>query len=171
MPSLRLPPLRAPSHATCCRLLALLAASPALVLAQATPAVSTLAAFSGSQTSSAPVKGPDGALYGTTAQTSFVAGGLIYRLAANGSSITTVYQLKPVDGYSPLGGLLLGSDKLLYGTTAIGGAEQANSTGTIFRVAPDGSGFQVIYRFQSFTGTNSLGQLINRGLTVKHLKF
>jgi uncharacterized repeat protein (TIGR03803 family) len=161
MPSLRFPSFGAPSPASCCRLLALLAAWPALVLAQATPAVSTLAAFSGSQASSAPIKGPDGALYGTTAQTSFVAGGLIYRLAVNGSSITTVYQLKPVDGFSPLGGLLLGSDKLFYGTTAIGGVEQANSTGTIYRVAPDGSGFQVIYRFQSFTGTNSLGLSVN----------
>jgi uncharacterized repeat protein (TIGR03803 family) len=161
MPALRIPLLTALSPATRCRLFALLAAWPAAVLAQATPAVSTLAAFSGSQSSSGPIRGPDGALYGTTAQTSFVAGGLIYRLTPNGSSITTVYQLKPTDGFSPLGGLLLGSDRLLYGTTAIGSAEQANSAGTVFRVAADGSGFQVIHRFQSYTSTNSIGLAVN----------
>ena len=67
-------------------MLALLAALPAAALAQSTtPAVSTLAAFSGSQTFATPVLGPDGALYGATSALNVVTGGLVYRLAADGA--------------------------------------------------------------------------------------
>ena len=105
----------------------------------ATPVVSPLVAFSGSQTSASPVLGPDGALYGTTSTVNTVTGGLIYRLAVDGSKVETLYQLKLDDGYSPLAGLLLGSDDRLYGTTSLGAATQANSSGTVFSVGIDGS--------------------------------
>jgi len=142
--------------------MALIAALPAVAFAQsATPAVSTLAAFSGSQSFATPVRGPDGALYGVTSTINFVTGGLIYRLEANGSRIETLYQLRAEDGYSPLGGLLLAADGKLYGTTNLGAANQANSTGTVYRIAPDGSGFTVLHRFQSYGTTNSIGSPVN----------
>ena len=136
-------------------LIASLAAHPVHGFAQT--AVSTLVAFSGSQPAATPVLGPDGALYGTTSTANVVTGGLIYRLAANGSGIDTLYQLRIEDGYSPFGGLLLGSDDRLYGTTSIGAANEANTSGTIYRLAPDGSGFTVMHRFANFTGLNANG--------------
>ena len=142
-------------------LLACLAACPVVAMAQGTPAVSTLAAFSGSQPSSAPVRGPDGALYGATSTANVVTGGLIYRLAADGSRIDTLYQLRIEDGYSPFGGVVLGSDGRLYGATSIGAASEANTSGTIYRLATDGTGFTVLHRFANFTGLNANGSPIN----------
>lgn len=144
-----------------CWLLAGLAAFPAVALAQSTPAVSTLVAFSGSQPGSAPIRGPDGALYGATSAVNVVTGGLIYRLAADGSEIDTLYQLRLEDGYSPFGGLVLASDGLLYGATSLGAASEANTSGTIYRLATDGSGFTVLHRFANFTGLNANGSPIN----------
>jgi uncharacterized repeat protein (TIGR03803 family) len=139
----------------------LLAVTPVVALAQATPELSTIVAFSGSQVSSNAVLGPDGALYGTTSAVSIVTGGLIYRAEADGSSVQTIYQLTPNDGLSPVAGLLLGNDNLLYGTTASGAASQIGSTGTVYRLAPDGSGFSVIHRFEPYTVANVIGLPVN----------
>lgn len=139
----------------------LLLAGPTVALAQTSPAVSTIVSFSSSQASSAPVRGPDGALYGTSSVSSSVTGGLIYRAAVDGTSIETVHQLKVDEGYSPIGGLILGSDGRLYGTTSIGAVTQANTPGTVFRILPDGSGFTVLHRFQTFSATNQAGSAVN----------
>jgi uncharacterized repeat protein (TIGR03803 family) len=162
MPSTsRLMPRTVAAVASRC-LLAFVAVLPAAAFAQSsTPAVSTLAALSGSQTYATPVLGPDGALYGVTSTINIVTGGLVYRLAVDGSKIETVYQLKVEDGYSPFGGLLLAADGRLYGTTTLGAANQVNSTGTVFRLAPDGTGFTVLHRFQSYTSFNSIGSPVN----------
>ena len=77
-------------------------------------------AFSNSQPNAAPVRGPDGALYGTTSAASSIVGGLIYRAEVDGTAIVTLHQLTINEGYSPVGGLVLGSDGSLYGTTSIG---------------------------------------------------
>jgi uncharacterized repeat protein (TIGR03803 family) len=162
MSSIRRPLSRALESSVRCWLPALLAALPAVAFAQSvTPAVSTLAAFSGSQTSASPVRGPDGSLYGVTSVLNLVTGGLIYRLASNGSSIETIYQLKLEDAYSPNGGLLLGSDGKLYGTTSLGAATDINTSGTVYRLNTDGSGFAVLHRFASYTSVNSIGNPIN----------
>ncbi len=134
---------------------------PALSLAQSTPAVSTIAAFSGSQPGSGAVLGPDGALYGTTATTTTVTGGLIYRAESDGGSIRTIYQIKPTEAYSPIAGLLLGSDGMFYGSSTLGDVSKLNTTGTVFRVAPDGSGFTLLHSFEVYSNSNSLGFAIN----------
>lgn len=162
MPSISRPKSRAVAPVASCCLLALLAGLPVTAFAQsATPAVSTLAALSGSQTYSTPVRGPDGALYGVTSTLNIVTGGLIYRLAVDGSSIDTVYQLKVTDAFSPFSGLLLASDGKLYGTTSLGAATEANTTGTVYRLDTDGSNFSVLHRFQTFTTSNANGGPIN----------
>lgn len=149
-----------PSPSRC--LLLLLAALPAAVFAQSsTPAVSTLAALSGSQTFATPVLGPDGALYGATSALNIVTGGLVYRLAADGSKIETLYQMKLEDGFSPFGGLLLASDRKLYGTTNLGAGNQVNTAGTVYRLDTDGTNFSVLHRFQAYSSFNVNGNPIN----------
>lgn len=145
----------------CASSLALLSLAPVIALAQAAPAVSTIVAFSGSQATANAVLGPDGALYGTTSASSIVTGGLVYRAEADGSSVRTIYQFSLSDGLSPVAGLLLGSDGRLYGSTIFGAASQLGSTGTVFGLSPDGSGFSVIHRFDSYSTTNVLGSPVN----------
>jgi uncharacterized repeat protein (TIGR03803 family) len=124
--------------------------------AQTTPAVSTVVAFSLSNPVGNLVKGPDGALYGTALPISGVAGGLIWRSTVDGSNVRTLYQLTRDDAISPGAGLMLASDGLLYGTTRFGKSNDITGTGTVFRIAPDGTGFQVIFRFAASTGSNVL---------------
>jgi len=132
-------------------IVALLATWPAVTFAQSTPAVSALVAFNGSQPAGTPVIGPDGALYGITSIVNSVTGGLVYRLASNGAGIRTIYSLKITDGYGPSGGVLLGSDGLLYGTTVYGSSSVLNSSGTVFSVSTTGAGFRVLRNFAPFT--------------------
>ena len=157
------PTLRRPRFRTLVRPLlgVLLAAGPAVAAAQAGPAISTIVAFSGSQPGNAPVRGPDGALYGTTAVVTTFTGGLIYRAAADGSKMETVYQFGITEAVNPVAGLVLGSDGLLYGVTSSGPLTEANTAGTVFRIAPDGTGFTIIHRFKSFTTVNSAGAPVN----------
>ncbi len=122
--------------------------------AQTTPAVSTIVAFSLSNPVGNLVKGADGALYGVASPATSITGGVIYRATVDGSDVSTLYQLKADDAVSPAGGLVLASDGLLYGTTKFGQASQINGTGTIFKIAADGTGFEIIHRFAASTGTN-----------------
>ena len=138
----------------------LLAASVATV-AQAEPAVSTVFAFNGSIANGGLVKGPDGGLYGTTASNNVVSGGLIYRSTVDGSSVKTLHQLSINEAYAPKAGLLEGSDGLVYGTTRLGPANIANTTGAIYRMAYDGTGFTILHYFEVFTETNVNGNPIN----------
>lgn len=154
-------PSSRPVHSRCLTLLAriLLPVAglglPTLAAAQATPAVSTIVAFYGSFPQSPPVLGTDGALYGTTSASSPVTGGLVYRTTVDGSDITTLHQFALTDGYQPQGGLLLRGDGRLYGTTRLGDVSQASTTGTIFSLAQDGSGYTTLHRFAAFASRNS----------------
>lgn len=56
------------------------------------------------------------------------------------------------DGESPRAALIQGSDGYLYGTTAEGGT---SGNGTIFKIAVDGSGYQVIHDFAGGTSDGS----------------
>ena len=141
-------------------LLALLAC-PAVAFAQATPAVSSIVAFSGSTAANTPVIGPDGSLYGVNSVGGVVTSGLIYRLALSPPAITTQYQIQNTQGFAPVGGLHVGSDGLLYGTTSVGSLFTANSAGTVFSVAPSGSGFTVLHTFAAFSGFNIISDPIN----------
>jgi uncharacterized repeat protein (TIGR03803 family) len=129
--------------------------------AQTAPAVSTILAFSLSNPVGNLVKGPDGALYGVANPATSVTGGLIYRTAADGSQVQTLYQLTADDAIAPGGGLTLASDGLLYGTTKFGRGGDFTGAGTIFRISPTGTGFQVVYRFAAVTSANQDQNPIN----------
>jgi uncharacterized repeat protein (TIGR03803 family) len=124
--------------------------------AQTTPAVSTIVAFSLSNPVGNVVKGPDGALYGTALPVTSIAGGLVWRSTADGSDVRTLYQFTADDAIAPGAGLTLASDSLLYGTTRFGKPADVTGTGTVFRIAPNGTGFQIIFRFAATTGSNEL---------------
>jgi len=91
----------------------------------------------------------DGALYGTTLYGGAGAGGTVFKLPPVGSSFTVLHSFtagSATDGANPFAKLIEGSDGNLYGITSLGGASDA---GTVFKLAPDGSGFAIVY---SFTG-------------------
>ena len=129
--------------------------------AQTTPAVSTAVAFYLSNPVGNLVLGADGALYGVAGPATSVTGGVIYRTTPDGSSVSTLYQLREDDAVSPGGGLVLASDGLLYGTTRLGRPSELNGAGTIYRIATAGTGFQIIHRFAAVTATNQDSNPIN----------
>jgi uncharacterized repeat protein (TIGR03803 family) len=91
--------------------------------------------------------------------------GFIYRIKADGS-IATVYQFvastdlsTDAHGTFPVGGLTLGPESELYGTTSGGGA---NGRGTFFKVDATGT-LTTLASFDSSTGFGPTGDLIFTG--------
>ncbi len=105
----------------------------------------------------------DGVLYGTTALSGLdtcqidimqTGGcGTIFQFGLNGE-LTTLYNFSGPDGASP-GGLMLGTDGNLYGTTSIGGANNEepfpDGYGTVFKFTP-GFGLTTLYSFCPLPG-------------------
>jgi uncharacterized protein (TIGR03437 family) len=90
----------------------------------------------------------DGTLYGTTDPVSATNSdsGTIFRITPAGN-FTTIYSFAGVDGMSPNGSLIQGSDGNLYGTTQGGGT---NGWGTMFKITTTGS----LTTLHNFTGTD-----------------
>jgi uncharacterized repeat protein (TIGR03803 family) len=96
-----------------------------------------------------------------------VGSGTVFKTSSDGKTYTVLHSFTtststeaPIlndDGISPMATLLL-KDGFLYGTTTVGGA---NGTGTIFRIATDGSGFIVLHNFAPVTSVNNDLQPIN----------
>ena len=100
--------------------------------------------------------GPDGNLYGTTANGGTFGSGAIFKLGSD-SNIVLLASFGGPNGASPNAGLVVGSDGNLYGTTLYGGA----GYGTLFRfwLAPEitlVNGFNSVSAMFSylFVGTN-----------------
>jgi uncharacterized protein (TIGR03437 family) len=96
--------------------------------------IKTLHSFSGADGQgplSGLTLGPDGNFYGTAqtggASTLF---GTLFKITSGGT-FTSLYSFSGTDGSFPYGGLTLGSDGNLYGTTSGGGK---NAVGTVFRL-------------------------------------
>ena len=91
----------------------------------------------------------DGLLYGTASGGGTNDSGVVFRLAKDGSSFTSLFQFSGTNGTNPEAGLLEASDGMLYGTTC---SKDATNRGTIFRLQKDGSAFSVLQNFLT-TGT------------------
>ncbi len=80
--------------------------------------------------------GPSGSLYGTTAY------GTVFSVKPDGTGWTNLhfFQNDGLDGQNP-SAILVGQDGRLYGITSYGGP---NNAGTIFSIAPDGTGYSVL---------------------------
>ena len=118
---------------------------------QITPAgvVSTLYTFTGGSDESNPsalALGSDGKLYGTTPGKSISSkrskDGTVFQITPAGA-FTTLHTFSGTDGADPVGGVTLGSDGNLYGTTEFGGT---GGGGTAFRITPAGV-LTVLYNF------------------------
>lgn len=99
----------------------------------------------------------DGTLYGTVE--GYCACGFVYELTPKGSSYAerTLYRFKGgTDGYNPLGGIVVDSKGVLYGTTLQGGVFGG---GTVFDLTPIGSGFteHILYSFDGLHGAGPTG--------------
>jgi uncharacterized repeat protein (TIGR03803 family) len=104
------------------------------------------------------VQGADGNFYGTTAAGGGTANtwGTVFKISGQGS-LTTLHSFQFVDGATPRGTLVQGSDGNLYGTTWQGGVNSGcfdgneRACGTIFKITPDGQ-FTTLYSFCSQSG-------------------
>lgn len=110
------------------------------------------------------VQRADGTLFGSTPQGTVVIGpivtgfgGTVFRLAPDGGGFTTLRSFGGAsgEGRSP-GQLLDGGDGFLYGVMRYGGALDA---GTVFRIAPDGSGLATLFEFTQASGLYPRPQL------------
>jgi len=120
----------------------------------------TIASFPGFNGASAwgdLITGADGNFYGTTYGGGTYDYGTVFKLTTNGL-VTMLYSFGgtvdpndvPLDGGDPEGALFQGADGSLYGTTSRGGT---NDSGTIFKLAPDGS-LTTLVSFNDANGSN-----------------
>jgi uncharacterized repeat protein (TIGR03803 family) len=113
------------------------------------------------------VQGADGYLYGVTPAGGEHGNGTVYRLRTDGTGFqvlhafsatttnTTTNQAENEDGASPGAGLIDGGDGFFYGTTTLGGLGR----GVVYAISPDGSTFEVLYKFNGDTGSVPLAEL------------
>jgi len=118
---------------------------------------------------SALVEGSDGLLYGVTRAGGANGTGTVFRIAKDGTSFTTLRVFGAItsaadsglsanaDGAYPVASLIE-SNGYLYGNTSRGGT---NARGVIFRLLPDGSGFQVLHVFSNLTTQTGSTVLVN----------
>jgi len=83
------------------------------------------------------IRDKNGSLYGTNSAAGSQGYGTVFRVAPDGT-LSVLYAFKggPNDGAAPAAAVLKDNTGNLYGTTIAGGA---NSQGTVFRLAPDGT--------------------------------
>ena len=102
----------------------------------------------GSRPTSAPVVTADGTVYGTTVGGGVNDGGTVYRVTPQGDH-SVVHTFGGGDNpATPFGGVILGKNGKLYGTTTHGGIE---NNGTIFELSQSGE-FRVVYYFEPSDG-------------------
>jgi uncharacterized repeat protein (TIGR03803 family) len=98
-----------------------------------------------------------GKLCGLTPDGGTNSGGVAFSLSPDGQDfrVTHHFGQSPGDGKGPYGEFTLVSG-MLFGMTSGGGS---NSTGTIFRMSPDGTDYAVVHHFGGFDGAGPLGSL------------
>jgi uncharacterized repeat protein (TIGR03803 family) len=122
-------------------------------------AFSTLVHFAGTN-GGVPIPGlvqdSDGNFYGTTYEGGTNYTGSVFRMSPDGA-LTNLYSFTGnEDGGYPFGGLLLGEDGNLYGTTSSGGTY---SDGTVFRIDRDGA-LTTLAQFDGYQGAYPAAALV-----------
>ena len=115
--------------------------------------LSTLASFNGSNGSNPHaglVADANGNLYGTTNNGGAFNAGTIFKIAANTSTLTTLYSFKSGEaGNRPLSGLAIDANGNLYGTTFRGGEFRY---GTAFRFSLETNQYSTLVNFDRIDG-------------------
>ena len=97
-------------------------------------------------------QGNDGTLYGTTYAGGTKNWGIIFKINPAGTGYAVLHNFDRTldinDGVQPLSGMALGIDGNLYGTTGIGGK---NNAGALFKITPAGQ-YSTLYNFCSQNG-------------------
>jgi uncharacterized repeat protein (TIGR03803 family) len=91
-------------------------------------------------------QGRDGNLY-STSPTGGTGLGTVFKITAQGA-VTVLYNFDGTHGKAPFGGLTLGTDGNLYGTTSAGGS---SNLGVVFQITPGGQ-LTVLHTFASGDG-------------------
>lgn len=127
-----------------------------------------LHSFTGEDDGSGPSGGMlrdrDGNLYGTTGGGGAFAGGIVFKLASDGTvTVLHAFAGGQDDGAGPYGGLIADHAGNLYGTTLFGGRTEKycpSGCGTIFKLAPDGSE-TILHKFSYDAGAFPNGVIID----------
>jgi uncharacterized repeat protein (TIGR03803 family) len=107
------------------------------------------------------ITGADGLLYGTLNDNADPGVGSVFRVLPDGTDFEVVYGFNTnPTGNSPKGELAWEGDGFLYGTTTSGGM---NGAGSVYRIQPDGSNFDMLYSFASTSGVNPYSGLLPGG--------
>jgi uncharacterized repeat protein (TIGR03803 family) len=102
--------------------------------------------------------GADGRLYGATLAGGRGGRGVVFRVRPDGSGgYEKLTEFDARDGFSPEAGVVQGADGALYGTATLGGAK---ASGIVYRVQPDGSGFQSLCEFGGADGATPIAGVI-----------
>lgn len=100
----------------------------------------------------------DGTFYGTTFFGGTNGSGTLYKFNADGNGYTVLHHFgSSPDGSNPYAGVAQGADGAIYGTASHGGT---NSGGIVFKLNPDGSGYEILHTFGTADGEVPLGGVI-----------
>ena len=107
-------------------------------------------------------------LYGLTENGGTNNHGCVFRIKPDGTGFFIMNSFNPSGtyGHSPMGSLYY-DGAYLYGTTAYGGSPNTDQYGNIFKIKPDGTGFDTLMSFSgvngTFPGANPNGSLTSDG--------
>ena len=106
------------------------------------------------------ILGTDGFVYGTTEGGGPANAGSIFKIDSKGRLTTLHFFSAAADGCSPTSGLVQATDGNLYGTAFSCGLPYTTSSGTIFKITPEGD-FTLLHTFTNvLTGLNPQGGLM-----------
>jgi uncharacterized repeat protein (TIGR03803 family) len=97
------------------------------------------------------------ALYGMAAGGGANSVGNIFEINQNGTGYSDIFDFTGANGSNPSGSLIYDGVSLLYGMTPSGGA---NNMGTVFKIMPNGTGYDTLFNFNNTNGNNPTGSLL-----------
>ncbi len=101
--------------------------------------------------------------YGMTMEGGSAGRGTVFRIKTDGTEFKLLHSFAGgKDGQKPFGSVIL-SGTTLYGMTS---DENTGTDGTIFKINTDGTGFQVLHRFNGADGRDPCGSLLLSGTTL-----